>query len=211
MPKGKQKSADFFRNLKDEKPKTPHQMGQVCHKCGEAGHIASGCKAARREAQKEAKKEAKKGADEEGAASSSAVNSLSQVPMENTNADNQLGGQERSSRKQPHEVSKLIALLQPKLDKGDLKKALLQVKGLVDRIYTLEEEVHRLTNQDQALQQEARPPSRIDSLVALPTECLIAILGCTSIVTRRAACTACMSLALAVKDGRARRLWSEGD
>jgi len=45
-------------------------------------------------------------------------------------------------RKQPQEVSKLVAILQAaNLERNDLRQALVQVKGLVDRIYQLEEEV----------------------------------------------------------------------
>ena len=45
-------------------------------------------------------------------------------------------------RKQPQEVSKLVAILQAAtLERNDLRQALVQVKGLVDRIYQLEEEV----------------------------------------------------------------------
>lgn len=114
-------------------------------------------------------------------------------------------------RKQPVEVSKLIHLLQPKLEKQDLKAALLQVKGLVDRIYRLEEEVAQLQADAAARPAlDATPPSAVDSLADLPTECLIAVLRWTGTLSRRAVCAASTGLALAVREGRARRLWSEG-
>ena len=107
-------------------------------------------------------------------------------------------------RKQPVEVARLVALLQPKLDKDTFRAALLQIKGLADKIADLaagaarRDAVHI-------------PLTRVDSMAALPHECLLAILDrVNSTESRRISTLSCQSLQAAVRDGRSSRRWSEG-